>query len=463
MRFVARKYQADTINFGSSRDVVALLLDLGLGKTVITLTIIANDLDQWKTIGVAIFGPPKVVEQVWRQEAKKWDHTKKLKVALVRGTESEREAILNAGGQDIYLISYTDVMWLCQWMVHNKPPFDGVVFDESSMLKDHKTKRFKALKPFMPFFQRRMILTATPAAESLANLWSQYYILDQGKSLGEYITHFMDRHFTQNPYCRFKKKLREGHAKIIYDRVAPITMTLRAKDHIKSQPPIYNRVLIDLPPKLAEKYKEFEQEMLLNLGKETIEAMNPAALSMKCRQFTSGAIYKEVDGVRTSGWNKVHELKMEALEDMINAMDGEPLLVGYEFKHEAERFAKRWGKAPIIGGGAKPAMVTRAFADWNKGKIPLMFVHPQSVGHGVNLQYGGHHLCWYTTTWSGERYQQLNGRIDRQGQKKQVIIHHLVVKGTVDTLVLRGQVRKEASQSDLMSALSAYKKSRLRS
>jgi len=457
MRFVPRDYQDRTIKFGCANEVCAFLLDMGLGKTVCTLSVIAEEIDRCISPGICIVAPPKVVDEVWAQEAAKWDHLKHLKVVKVRGNEQCRTNILKIGCADVYLVSYSNLLWLCEWMLQNQPPFDGMVFDESSMMKCNSTKRFKRVKPFMPFMRRRMILTGTPAAESLVNIWSQYYLLDQGERLGKYITHFKAEHYRQQDRFGYKLQLLKGHDDIIYDKVKDITMTLRAVDHLNLTAPIYNDIKITLPDKLMEQYKKLEDEMFLEMGENTVEALNAASLSIKCRQFTSGAMYNE------TSWYKIHDHKIEALKEVIEQQDGQPLLVAYEFRHEAERFKKLWPKAPIIGGGSKPKEVSKAFKLWNEGKIPLMFVHPQSVGHGVNLQYGGHHLLWFSTTWSGERYQQTVARLHRQGQKHPVTVSHLVCKGTVDPLVLTSQRRKGKTQDNMMTALAEYRKRALHS
>lgn len=463
MHWEPRKYQQDAVSFGLRTPVCAYILDMGLGKTVCTLSVLAEEIDLCLTYGTCIVAPINVVREVWVQEAEKWDHLRHLKIVRVEGTEAERIATLVAGGADIYLVSYSNLLWLADWMLNNQPPFEDMIFDESSMMKSPAAKRFKRMKPFMPFFRRKMILTGTPAAESLINLWAQYYLLDQGKRLGKYITHFKHEHYTQRDRMGYKLDLRAGHDKIIYKAVKDITLTLRAEDHLDMKAPIVNVIKVDLGEKLCKEYKKFESEMFMQMEDETeVEALNAAALSMKCRQFTSGAIYV-ADEEKRNHTKHLHDKKIEALTAMIEQMDGQPLLVAYEFRHEAERFAKLWPKAPIIGGGVKKAEMNRAFAAWNKGKIPVMFVQPQSVGHGINLQYGGHHLLWYTTTWSGERHQQMNARLHRQGQTKQVVLHYLVCPKTIDTLVMSAQNRKSTSQNNLMNALKAYKEKSLRS
>jgi SNF2 family DNA or RNA helicase len=431
---------------------------MGLGKTVITLSIIADDIDSCLSTGCLIIAPIKVVEQVWSQEAQKWDHLRKIKVATISGVARDREAVLKRGGADVYLISYSNLLWLSEWMLENQPPFDSFAFDESSMMKSSGAKRFKRFKPFTPFFRRRMILTGTPAAESLINLWAQYFLLDQGKRLGKYITHFKAEHYRQQDRYGYKLLLKPGHDKLIYAAVKDITLTLRAEDHLKMDPVIYNTIKLELSPRQMKDYKKFEDEMFVEMEEGSVEALNAASLSMRCRQFTSGALY---DAEKPGSWYKLHDVKMDALEDMLDQMDGQPLLVAYEFRHEAERFRKRWPKAPIIGGGTKSKETNDAFKKWNAGKLPVMFVQPQSVGHGVNLQFGGHTLLWYTTTWSGERYMQTVKRLHRSGQTHPVTVHHFVCTGTVDPLVLTAQRRKGKNQGDMMTALSGYKRKSL--
>jgi len=427
---------------------------MGLGKTVCVLTIVAEEVDKCLTPGICVIAPPKVVDEVWEAEAQKWDHTKHLKVVKVRGPAAKRDGILRRGGFDVYLVSYSNLLWLCDWMLENQPPFDGMVFDESSMMKSSSSKRFKRVKPFMPFMRRRMILTGTPASESLVNLWAQYYLLDQGTRLGKYVTHFKAEHYRQLDRMGYNLQLLKGHDELIYSKVRDITLSLRAKDHLDMKEPVVNIIKLDLGDRLLDKYKKFEREMFIEMEEEEaeIEAVNAAVLSNKCRQFTSGAIYNK------ASWKRLHDVKINALKEVIEQMNGQSLLVAYEFRHEAERFRKLWPNAPIIGGGSKPKETSAAFKAWNAGKVPVMFVQPQSVGHGINLQYGGHHLLWYTTTWSGERHDQTIARLQRQGQPNLVTIHYLVCRHTVDLVVLAAQRRKGRTQAGMMEALASYKK-----
>lgn len=450
MKFKPRPYQSRAITFGIAHPVCALLLDMGLGKTAVALSIIHNDIDTCESIGCLIVAPPSVVNNVWAQEVQKWGFN--LSVAPIVGSAAQREDVLRTGKADVYLISYANLIWLADWLHDNKPPFDGIIFDESSCMKSAQSKRFKRIRPFMPFMRRRMILTGTPAAESLVNLFSQYYLLDQGERLGKYITHFTQEHYRSLDRFGYKLKLKIGHDEIIYSRVKDITLSLRSEDHLKLPEVISTVISVPLPEKVMAQYEKFEKDMFLEMGANKVEALNAATLSVKCRQFTSGALYSE------KGFDIIHTAKMNALEEFIDQLDGQPLLVAYEFRHEAARFAKQWPKAPILGGGTKAADVTKAIAAWNTGRVPLMFIQPASVGHGVNLQDGGHKILWFSTTWSGERYVQTIKRIHRSGQKSIVTVHHLVCPKTIDTLVLQAQKRKTTGQADLMAALNSYRK-----
>lgn len=480
MKYVPHPYQLRAEKHLERNPSAALFLDMGLGKTVVSATVISKLIDRLDIQAALIVAPLRVVELTWPSEIRKWNHTKHLRVRRINGSLIAKERrkkgsletfftkpIQDALSElkkhaDIYLIHYELLSDLTEWMSGQKEiPFDLIVFDESSMMKNPTSQRFRTLKPHLHRFGRRWILTASPASENYENLWSQIYILDEGKRLGKFITHFRDRHFTFNPYNRFERKLKEGHDKIIEAKIADLCLCLKAEDYLDMPKLITNRVDVSLPDSLMKKYKELEQEMFTALSQKVeVEALNAASLSMKCRQFTSGAIYRarkiDEDGtpIGPQEWDFIHDAKMDALEE-IREETSSPLIVVYQFRHELERLLKRYPGTPWLGSGSKNAKKTEEL--WNAGRLPLLLCHPRSVGHGVNLQYGGHTIVWFSLTFSLESYEQMVGRLYRQGQKHPVIVHYLMVPKTIDEPVLAAVKRKAKGQASLLEALKAYR------
>ncbi len=466
MKFVPHPYQSTALAHLKAHPSAALLLDMGLGKTVVALTAIADLIDGLDLGAVLVVAPLRVVQMTWPEEIAKWDHTRHLKVSRVLGVQKERERALTEPA-DIYLMNYENVIWLAEWLSKNgskRPaPFDMIVWDESSKMKSWAARRFKMIKPYLPTFKRHAILTGTPSPKSYLDLWSQYYLLDQGARLGKFITHYRDRHFEQG-YDGWTYTLRGGHSKQIERAISDITLCLKAKDYLKMPKLIKNRVEVALPPKTVKQYKELEREMFLKLDSGEIEAMNAAALSNQCRQFVGGAVYKEQlftpEGkpILPRVWHTVHNAKIDALADIIEDAQGSPVLVAFEFKHELARLRARWARAPMIVGGTSERDAAKAKAAWNSGTVPVMLVHPASVGHGLNLQAGGHILVWFTLTWSLELYEQTVARLYRQGQSQPVVVHSLVCRGTVDEAVAASIAGKAKGQAALISALTRYRK-----
>ena len=459
MKLKPHKYQVRTLEHLIENRKAAVFLDMGMGKTVITLSAIAELQDRGEVGRVMLFAPLRVCRTVWKQEAAKWDHTKHLNVQLIRGSsDAERLAILNDPDVDIFLLNYDWMLWLTEYMldVKSKLPFDLIVFDESSKMKSHESKRFKFLKPHTFKMYRAWILTGTPAPQSYFDLWSQFFILDQGKRLGPYVTKFRDRYFKQVDRDGRKWELKGKPASDEIERlISDITLCMNAEDYLKLPKIIRNTVHVELPDKLMDKYLEFEAELFMQLDEGEVEAFNLAALTTKCRQFTSGQVYDAERKVL-----KVHDLKYQALKDIIEDAQGSPMLVIIEFRHEAGVLKKLFPKAPQIIGGTKDSDSDRYIDDWNAGKLPVLVVHAASVGHGLNLQYGGHQMVFTSTTWSLELYQQMVKRLHRQGQSKPVIVNHLVVPNTIDEVVMMSLATKDKRQAGLMSALIEYRRSK---
>ena len=414
---------------------------MGLGKTVITLTAIRNLFDDFAVDRVLIVAPLRVARDTWPTELRKWDHLAGLTYSVAVGSRDEREAAL-AADADIYIINRENLPWLVQTL--RGWPFDMVVLDELSSFKNHKAKRFRALKARRKNIRRIVGLTGTPAPNGLLDLWAQYRLLDQGERLGRFITHYRDQYFIpdqRNQYQVFSWKPREGAEDEIYGLIGDMTMSMKTVDHLQLPPVTSTRVMVSMSAAERGVYERLKHDMVVSLGGEVIDASNAATLSGKLLQLASGAIYTpDHDVVR------VHDRKLDALEDLIEQANGQPVLVAYWYKHDAERIMERIPSAVDL-------KTSRDMKAWNEGRIPVALIHPASAGHGLNLQAGGHLLVWFSLTWSLELYEQTNARLYRQGQQMPVSIMHIVTAGTVDEAVLRALDGKHVTQDGLIEAV----------
>lgn len=392
-----------------------------------------------------MIAPLTVAEKTWTDEIDKWDHLKHLAFSKILGSRKHREEALMKKA-DVYLINRENVEWLVdhykqQW------PFRTVIIDESSSFKSPQAKRFKALRKVRPKIDRLVELTGTPAPNNLLDLWPQIYLLDQGERLGKTITQYRNTYFTpgqKNGHIVYSWKLLPGAEKAIHEKISDICVSMKAKDYLKLPPRTDNTVEVELSPKSWRKYKELEREYVLELPESDVIASNAAVLSGKLSQLASGCIYDENgDAI------KIHQEKLDALERVVEDAQGQPILIFYRFRHEAERIEKRFKQVKrldVAAGDVKK---------WNDGKIPLLLAHPKSAGHGLNLQQGGHIIVWFGIDWPLELYQQANARLDRQGQTEPLIIHHLIAKGTIDEDVMKSLANKEVGQDALMAAVKA--------
>ena len=441
MEYNPHNYQRRATAFIEKHDESALFLEMGLGKTVITLTAIKSLFNDFAMDRVLIVAPLRVARDTWPAELRKWDHLAGLTYSVVVGTRSEREAAL-AADADIYIINRENLPWLVQNM--RGWPFDMVVLDELSSFKNHKAKRFRALKARRKNIRRIVGLTGTPAPNGLLDLWAQYRLLDQGKRLGRFITHYRDKFFVpdqRNQYQVFSWKPREGAEDEIYGLIGDMTMSMKTVDHLQLPPVTSTRVTVSMSGRERTVYEQLKHDMVVSLGGEVIDASNAATLSGKLLQLASGAIYTpDHDVVR------VHDRKLDALEDLIEQANGQPLLVAYWYKHDAERIRERIPSAVDL-------KTSGDMSAWNEGRIPVALIHPASAGHGLNLQSGGHLLIWFSLTWSLELYEQTNARLYRQGQQMPVSIMHIVTAGTVDEAVLRALDGKHVTQDGLIEAV----------
>lgn len=426
----------------------ALLLEMGLGKTVATLTAV-NQLmyEEFEVHKVLVIAPKRVAEDTWINEAGKWDHLKHLRLSLVLGSERQRKEALRAKA-DIYVINRENVAWLVG-LYQSAFPFDMVVIDELSSFKSPKSIRFRALRMVRPKVQRVVGLTGTPAPNSLIDLWAQLYLIDQGERLGKTVTSYRQKYFTPgrtNGHVVFDYKLRGGGEEAIYERISDICVSMRTKDYLQLPECIHNTVTVKMSDTERTKYEQFERDQILALEEsEDITAVNAAALSNKLQQYANGAIYDEDRNV-----HEVHTAKLEALEEIIESANGKSILLFYNYKHDLERIEKKFRVL-------KPVRLNNSedIAAWNRGEIQLYLAHPVSAGHGLNLQQGGDYIVWFGPTWSLELYQQANARLHRQGRTRPVIITHIVTEGTIDRDIIKALSGKESKQDALMEAVKA--------
>lgn len=449
MKYKPHDYQAYATRFILEHPVAAIFLECGLGKTVITLTAILQlCLDRFEIGRVLIIAPLRVAQSSWPDEIRKWDHLKKLTYAVAVGTAEERKAALRQNAL-ITIINRENVQWL---MEDSGVPFDWdmVVIDELSSFKSWQAKRFRSLLKARPGVKRIVGLTGTPSSNGLMDLWAEFRVLDMGKRLGRFITHYRDEFFTpdkRNAQVIFSYKPKPGAEDEIYRRIGDITISMKSTDYLKMPECIMNTVAVDLSEKEREMYDRLKKDMVLSLKDEEIDALNAASLSNKLCQMANGAIYGEDTG-DTRAVHQIHERKLDALEDLVEAANGKPVLIAYWFKHDLSRIQKRFS--------VKEIKTPEDIKAWNAGRIPVACIHPASAGHGLNLQSGGSTLIWFGLTWSLELYQQTNARLWRQGQTSEtVVIHHIITRNTIDEQILSALNRKDKTQAALIDAVKA--------
>jgi SNF2 family DNA or RNA helicase len=444
VKYIPYSYQEYALKFILNSKAAGIFLDCGLGKTVITLTAIAELMHNRFEISKAlVIAPLRVAENVWDVEAKKWDHLKHLRVAKVLGSEKKRIQAL-ASNADIYVINRENTKWLVDYYKKDWP-FDMLVLDELSSFKSHRAKRFKALRKVRPLCKRVVGLTGTPAPNGLIDLWAQVYLLDSGQRLGKTISGYRERYFLpdkRNQHVIFSYKPKEGAEEAIYKKLSDICISMKNRDYLTLPERMDNILGINLPPKVLEQYRQLERDLLLPLLEGDIVAGSAAVLTNKLLQITGGAVYDEEKKVQI-----LHDEKLKALEDLVEATNGKPVLVYYNYRHELERIQKQFL--------CRVLDTAKDMEDWNKGEIPVMLAHPASAGHGLNLQNGGSTIIWFGLPWSLELYQQANARIHRQGQKNTVVVHHLVAKETIDEDVMQVLAKKQAGQEALLQAVKA--------
>ena len=433
-------YQSRAVEFIKDEVSCGLFLDMGLGKTTSTLTAISDMVDGFEVNRVLVVAPLRVANSVWKQEVDKWSHLSDLRVSVCTGSARDRAAALKVTA-DVYVINRENIPWLVEHY-GKKWPFDMVVIDESSSFKNATSKRFKALRKVLPAIDRVVLLTGTPSPNGLIDLWAQMYLLDYGERLGRTLTAFRQRFFDQG-YMGWTYELREGSAEKIHALISDKVIHMSAEDYLDMPERIDVVREVDLPPKVLAEYKVFENTMFLEIDEDEIEALTAGVLANKLMQYASGAVYTNDKGA----WAEVHKEKLDALAEIIEDNTGENILVAYNFKSDLERLLKKFPNARVLD---KEQSTIDA---WNAGNIPLLLAHPASAGHGLNLQRGGALCVWFSLNWSLELYQQFNARLYRQGQDRPVRVVHIVCNGTIDRRVVKVLNEKDATQSDLLTAL----------
>lgn len=449
MQYKPHDYQRFCIERVIDMPAIGLFLDPGLGKTSISLTGVADLLyNRFSVNKVLVIAPKKVAEDTWTREKEKWDHLHLLRMSIVLESEKKRLQALHTPA-DVYIINRDNVVWLVEYY-KNKWPFDAVILDESSSFKNHKAKRFKALKTVRAKIQRIILLTGTPSPEGLIDLWAQIYLLDGGERLGKTIGKYRSMYFDpdkRNATTIFNYKPQLGANEAILEKISDICFSLRAEDYLKMPERIDDVRMVKLDAKAEKAYRELEREMLLEIDEETIDAGTAAVLSGKLQQLCNGAVYDKSGKVI-----HIHDCKLEAFMELVEELNGKPTLVAYNFQHDRDRLLAALSKA---GYKACELKTPENIAAWNRGEVDIMLAHPASAAYGLNLQDGGSHIIWFGLNWSLELYLQFNARVYRQGQKDTVIIHHLVVDGCRDADIMNSLGAKSATQDTVLDSLKA--------
>lgn len=445
MNFSPHNYQSYAIDYIETHPVAAVLLDMGLGKTVISLTAIADLLfDSFEAHRILVVAPLRVARDTWPAEISKWQHLKHLTYAVAVGTVKERKAALMAGA-DITIINRENLGWLIDSSGYEFD-YDMVIIDELSSFKNHKSKRFQSLMKVRPKVKRIIGLTGTPSSNGLMDLWAEFKLLDFGERLGRFITHYRNNYFIpdkRNGEIIYSCKPMPYAEDAIYRKISDITISMKSTDHLQMPELITSQYEVQLSEDEEQRYEELKADFILELPEGEITAANAASLTGKLSQLANGAIYDDEDNIV-----EFHDRKLDALEDIIESANGKPLLVAYWFKHDLQRIKKRFDVREI--------KTSKDIIDWNNGDIPVAVIHPASAGHGLNLQAGGSTLIWFGLTWSLELYQQTNARLWRQGQSSgTVVIEHIITKGTIDERILKALSLKEVSQNALIDAVKA--------
>lgn len=457
-------YQREAVHKVLDHEHAMLWMDMGLGKTIVCLTAVVSWVNRGMTSGVLVVAPKRICQSVWRQEAQQWTHTKGLKFSSMLGNEAARQRGLFTRSH-IYLINYDNLEWLhdeilSRFVNRGVPlPFDTVIYDEVSRLKNARirqgTNRGRAMVKLLPYFRRRVGLTGTPASNGLLDLFGQFLVVDGGDRLGVSHDAYKRRYFRQADFNGYRFEPMPGSQSAIRDAVSDITLSMRNDDYLELPPYIFQDILVDLPPKARKAYDAMEKSMMLEFetGHE-LDIFNAASLTNRCLQIANGACYLNPSEPE---WEAFHKVKLGALEEVIEESAGKPVLVLYQFQHDAQRIMKTFKQARRIASCTPEDEFNDIVRQWNRGELPILIGHPASIGHGLNIQEGGNTIVWFGLTWSLDHYDQANARLRRQGQTQPVVVHRILAKDTLDSAVSDALQRKASDETGIRNAIERYK------
>ena len=444
------EYQKEAVKFLIEHGSGSLWLDPGLGKTAVVLSAFRILRLKGMAKKMLVVAPLRPTYSVWPEEVKKWEQFSDYSVGILHG--GKKEKVLSRQ-HDIYVINFEGLGWLSS-KLNGKPwPFDILVIDESSYMKNTQTQRFKTIKPLLNKFDRRWALTGSPAPNSLLDIFGPQYLIDQGATFGQFISRFRNEYFYPSGYGGYEWKLLPDGEKRIYEKLEDKVLRMAALDHLDLPELTYNDIMVDLPIGARKIYDAFEKALTIEIAQGDITAVNAAVAVMKGQQIANGGSY--LDGTEKTSVH-LHDAKTEAVEELVEELSGQPCVIGYHFQHDLERLRLAFPNAPVLGSGVVGAKLEDIITRWNAGLIPILLAHPMSAGHGLNLQGTGHAVIWYSLTWSLEIYEQFIRRLWRQGQKNHIVVHHIIAKDTVDEAIMLAVRRKDRTQQKLLTAVRDY-------
>ena len=445
-------YQKKAVEFLVTNGSGQLWLDPGLGKTSITLEAF-KILKRAEAVKKAlIVAPLRPAYAVWPEEISKWDNFNELSISVLHGPNKDKYLFDKA---DIHVINFEGLQWLSKKMAGKTFHYDMLVIDEISYLKNTRTERFKSLAPFLDKFKRRFGLTGSPAPNSLMDVFGPQLVIDRGATFGRFITHFRTNYFYQTGYGGYTWSLKPGADDKIYELLAEKVLRMKAEDYLDMPELMLNKVYVELPKAARKIYKELEDKLLVEFESDQVTATNAAVAVGKCQQIANGAIY--MDGTEREV-KHVHDQKIDAVEELVTGLNGKPCIIGYHFRHDLARLQKLFPHAPYIGSGVNAKDMQVTIDKWNAGNVPVLLAHPQSAGHGLNLQGAGHAVIWFSNTWSLEIYEQFVRRLWRQGQVNNIMVHQIIAKDTIDEAIVTAIHAKDKTQQALMNAIRDYTK-----
>lgn len=454
MHWKPHQYQLNAVKFLLNRGSSQLWLDPGLGKTSITLKAIQELHKAQQIKKVLIIAPLRPTYAVWPEEIKKWDDFRGMPYTILHGAKKD-EAITSPAF--IHIINFDGLAWLNKTLKKRgwKCPYDMLVVDEISYLKNTRTNRFKSLTPLLDSFKRRVGLTGSPAPNSLLDVFGPQLVIDRGATFGRFITHYRTSFFFPTGYGGYTWALQPGAEKKIHGLLANKVLRMSATDYLELPELIMNKVYVTLPDAAMKTYKELEKKLMTDISDGSVTASTAAVAVGKCQQVANGAVY--LDGPEKE-IHEIHDAKIDAVEELVNGLEGQPCLIGYHFQHDLKRLKKLFPDAPVIGSGVTGDELTSIIDRWNTGQVPVLLAHPQSAGHGLNLQGAGHAVIWFSNTWSLEHHDQFIRRLWRQGQRNNIIVHNIIAKKTIDEAIVKAVESKDNTQQTLMNAIRDYSK-----